>query len=117
MSVISSMFNSNNPKVEGKVSIKTEVFSFAFDLRSSISISPSSVVFTVTDSNPAIDAEAGFVPWAESGINATVFSFIPLIFWYSLAINNPAYSPWAPARGANDTPGNPVISPNSSCNS
>ena len=56
------MFNSNNPKVEGKVSIKTEVFSFAFDFKSSISMSPSLVVFTVTDSNPAIDAEAGFVP-------------------------------------------------------
>ena len=33
------------------------------------------------------------------------------------AINSPAYSPWAPASGANPTPGSPVTSPSHSCSS
>ncbi|CAC7165151.1 Uncharacterised protein [Staphylococcus aureus] len=61
------MFFSKIPKVFGLVNIIAAVFSFTTRFKSSISTSPRSFDFTVTDLNPANEAEAGFVPCAESG--------------------------------------------------
>ena len=66
------MLGSNKPKVLGMVSIKTAVRESESSRRLDTSTLPFESDLTVTTSNPAIAAEAGFVPWAESGMIATV---------------------------------------------
>ena len=61
------MFSSNKPPVFGFVNIKPAVFSLTRLLKSSIFTIPLTSVETSTTLNPAILAEAGFVPCAESG--------------------------------------------------
>ncbi len=55
------MFFSKIPKVFRLVNIIAAVFSFTTRFKSSISTSPRSFDFTVTDLNPANEAEAGLV--------------------------------------------------------
>ena len=72
MRVTSRMFGSKSPSVLGIVSMKTHVSRFACPARSARSTLPLASVFTVCTLSPAIAADAGFVPCAESGINATL---------------------------------------------
>jgi len=58
---------SNKPKVLGFVNIKAAVFSEQILSKIPISSKPF-LLFKLTTLNPAKDAEAGFVPWLESGI-------------------------------------------------
>src|SRR5699024_6742063 len=58
---------SNRPKVFGFVNINTAVSSPTTFFKSSTSTKPFSFVLRLTTSKPASDAEAGFVPCAESG--------------------------------------------------
>ena len=55
------------------VIIKTAIFSFIIFFKSSRSTFPLLSDLTVITSNPAIAADAGLVPWAESGIIAIFF--------------------------------------------
>ena len=77
MLVILRMFGSNSPSVEGRVSMKTQVRSSTSPLRASTSTLPSESDGTVTTSSPAIAADAGLVPWALSGMSATVLALSP----------------------------------------
>ena len=63
---MSIIFFSKIPKVFGLVNI-IAAFSLTTRFKSSISTSPRSLDLTVTDLNPANEADAGFVPCAESG--------------------------------------------------
>ena len=64
---IVNISSSNNPPVLGFVNIKPAVFSLTLACRSSILTIPLSSVATSTTLKPAILAEAGLVPCAESG--------------------------------------------------
>ena len=96
---ISIIFSSNNPPVFGLVNIKPAVFSFTNSFRSSILTIPLTSVETSTTLKPAILADAGLVPCAESG--TTISSLCPKSFSskYFFIINNPVNSPEAPAGG------------------
>ena len=63
----------------GLVIMNTAVSSPSFDLRSSRSTSPFALLFTVTVSNPASAADAGFVPCAESGTSTLLAVRLPLV--------------------------------------
>ncbi len=109
------MFFSKIPKVLGLVNIIAAVFSLTTRFKSSISTSPRSFDLTVTALKPANDADAGFVPWAESGTITSSRWPSPLSKWYALKIIKAVHSPWAPAAGCNVTSSIPVISLSSSC--
>jgi hypothetical protein len=73
------------PRVFGFVSISPAVLSSSFFMKSSQSNSPFASLLTLTTSKPHMLAEAGFVPWAESGTNILflwVFSSISVIGGY-----------------------------------
>ena len=94
--VISLIASSKTPCVEGYVIIKPAKESFkaiAFSLNSSTFTFPFSSQPVNTISNPAITAEAGFVPCAEVGIIILLRFISPLDSWYALITINPAYSP------------------------
>jgi len=59
---------------------------------------------------PHMAAEAGLVPWAETGMRHTSRWWSPRLSWYALMARSPAYSPDAPELGCRDMPGKPVIS-------
>ena len=104
------MLCSNTPWVDGYVTIKDDNLSPASDtlfVKSVKSILPFWSHLTMTTFKPAMIALAGFVPWADSGIKQ-IFLCELLALWYSLILNNPAYSPWAPELGWNDTASKPV---------
>ena len=113
----SKMFGSKSPNVLGIVSMKTQVSWLACSARSSRSTLPSASVFTVSTLRPAMAADAGLVPCAESGMSATLRCDSPDSSSAARAISSPAYSPCAPASGANPTPGSPVTSPSQTCSS
>jgi len=77
---ISAMFSSNTPSVFGLVSMRQATSSSIFERRSSMSTPPVSLVATFTTSYPAIETEAGLVPWAVSGVR-TLRGFLPLSLW------------------------------------
>ena len=82
----------------------------AFALRSAMSTLPSSSQPIATIRMPAIAADAGLVPWAETGIRQTSRAPSPFDAWYARIERRPAYSPLAPELGCRDMPGKPVIS-------
>ena len=104
------MFSSNKPPVFGFVNINPAVFSFTNSLRSSMFTIPLTSVDTSTTLKPAIFAEAGLVPWAESGTIISVLLVKLFSSKYFLIINNPVNSPDAPAGGWNVALSIPVIS-------
>merc|ERR1719310_331186 len=53
----------------------------------------------MTHLRPAMTAEAGFVPWADTGMRHTLRCPSPIDCWYALIANSPAYSPEAPESG------------------
>jgi hypothetical protein len=53
---------------------------------------------------PQIYAVAGFVPCADVGQRQTFLLKSPLLSWYFLMANRPAYSPVAPLWGWDDIP-------------
>ena len=59
---------------------------------------------------PHMAADAGLVPWAETGIKHTSRSPSPCAAWKARMARNPVYSPDAPEFGCSDMPGKPVIS-------
>ena len=59
---------------------------------------------------PAMMAEAGLVPWAETGMMHTLRCLSPLAWWKARMVMRPAYSPLAPLLGCSDTASKPVIS-------
>ena len=67
--VTSSMLLSNSPSVLGSVIISPASSSSTDPRRASRSVLPSASEGSVTTSNPAMAADAGLVPWAESGIS------------------------------------------------
>ena len=77
--------------------------------RASISTRPSGVELTVTVLKPAIEAVAGLVPWAVSGIRT--FERLLLRASCQARITSiPASSPWAPAAGCRVTRAKPETS-------
>mmetsp|Transcript_14860 Transcript_14860/g.59554 ORF Transcript_14860/g.59554 Transcript_14860/m.59554 type:complete len:233 (+) Transcript_14860:2768-3466(+) len=77
--------------------------------KSSKSTFPAASDFTVTTLSPAMTAEAGFVPCAETGMRQTSRCSPPVARWYSRIANKPAYSPEAPELGWTETAWKPVI--------
>ena len=59
-------------------------------------------------------AEAGLVPWAESGTRILVRPASPRSRWYFFTISRAVNSPWAPAAGWKVMAPMPVISHSSS---
>ena len=55
-------------------------------------------------------AEAGLVPWADTGMMHTLRCASPLARWNCRIVISPAYSPLAPLLGCSDTASKPVIS-------
>ena len=96
---ISIIFSSNKPPVFGLVSISPAVFSLTKLRKSSILTIPLTSVETSTTLKPAIFAEAGLVPCAESGTIISVLLARSFSSKYFLIINNPVNSPDAPAGG------------------
>mmetsp|Transcript_2252 Transcript_2252/g.3947 ORF Transcript_2252/g.3947 Transcript_2252/m.3947 type:complete len:210 (-) Transcript_2252:1252-1881(-) len=75
ISMISTIFSSNTPKVLGYVTMNAATFSLCFStfaLKSSKSIFPSSSLSTTTTFIPAMVALAGLVPCALLGIRQTL---------------------------------------------
>ena len=117
MRVTSRMLESNKPSVLGSVII-SPARSSSTDARSaSRSVSPLASDGSVTTRKPAIAADAGFVPCAESGISTFLRLASPRSRWYARAMSIPASSPSAPAIGASEQPDMPVISFRYSCSS
>ena len=80
------------------------------DFSESRSTMPSASEATSTVSNPVTVAEAGLVPWAESGTMTFVLFVSPRLSCHALIIISPVCSPWAPAAGWRVTASMPVIS-------
>ena len=59
---------------------------------------------------PAMMAEAGLVPCADTGMMHTLRCLSPFARWYWRMVMSPAYSPLAPLLGCRETASNPVIS-------
>ena len=113
MRQISSMSSSNTPCVEGYVTMmaaRSSACFSAFARRSSTSTFPWSSHFTTTTFMPAMTALAGFVPCADAGIRQMRRWPWPVCCRYSRMTSMPAYSPWAPLFGWNETAAKPVIS-------
>ena len=110
MRVISKMFGSNRPRVLGFVSIRPAVSGPAAARSASRSTPPRALEGTATTVNPAMAADAGLVPWAESGTRILVRAASPRDWWYRRISKRPVYSPWAPAAGCMVMPAMPVIS-------
>ena len=77
-----------------RVQSSTDRNTFAFSWAKSML--PALSVLTGSTINPAIWAEAGFVPWAETGIRQTFRCFWSMESRYALIARSPEYSPWAP---------------------
>ena len=88
------------------------LYSLALLSKSFISTSPLSDVLTGTTCNPAICAEAGFVPCADMGIKQMSLLLSPRDLWYRPIVSSPAYSPWAPELDCIDIESYPVTSHN-----
>ena len=72
---------SKSPTVLGLVSISPAVSGPQAARRASRSTSPSGVEGMFLTVNPARAAEAGLVPWAESGTRITVRPVSPRLWW------------------------------------
>ena len=83
----------------GLVNISPAISSLNAAFKLSISTKPSSVDLISIISKPATLADAGFVPWAESGTIILVLLVSPLCSWYAFIKAKPVSSPWAPAAG------------------
>ena len=110
MRVISSMLGSNSPRVLGLVSMSPAVSLPAAALSASRSTPPWAFEGTDTTVKPAMAAEAGLVPWAESGTIILVRARSFRDRWYARISISPVYSPWAPAAGWKVMASMPVIS-------
>mmetsp|Transcript_75958 Transcript_75958/g.183653 ORF Transcript_75958/g.183653 Transcript_75958/m.183653 type:complete len:234 (-) Transcript_75958:1843-2544(-) len=118
MDITSLICVSKTPNVEGYVTISAASSSAclsALARRSSMSISPSSVLFTTTTSMPAMAADAGLVPCALTGMRHLLRWPCPVERRYSRMASSPAYSPAAPLLGCVDIAAKPVISRSASC--
>merc|ERR1719486_1453933 len=112
MRVKSVMVSSKTPYVDGYVTMIADKLSLCFSalaLKSSRSMLPSSSDLTMTHLRPAITAEAGFVPWADTGMRQTFRWPSPMDCWYARIARRPAYSPEAPLLGWTETASKPVI--------
>ncbi len=69
------------PSVLGLVIMMPAMVSSSSGLRSSTSIEPLGFDFTSTTSSPATIADAGLVPWAESGTISFVRLLSPRDSW------------------------------------
>merc|ERR1719353_129926 len=63
----------------------------------------------MTHFRPAMTADAGFVPWADTGMRHTLRWPSPIDCWYARIARRPAYSPEAPELGCTLTASKPVI--------
>mmetsp|Transcript_20572 Transcript_20572/g.55435 ORF Transcript_20572/g.55435 Transcript_20572/m.55435 type:complete len:246 (+) Transcript_20572:1016-1753(+) len=113
MSQISWMPSSNTPCVDGYVTMSEESLSaclVALARRSSMSMLPSSSQPMGTTRRPHMTAEAGLVPWADTGMMHTSLWPSPLATWKARMARRPEYSPMAPELGWRDTESKPVTS-------
>ena len=110
MRQISAMFGLNRPSVLGSVIMSPARSGVAARRSASRSSSPRAVDGTSTTSYPAIDADAGLVPCALSGMRMTLRWSSPRDRWYDCVMSTPASSPCAPASVARLQPASPVIS-------
>jgi hypothetical protein len=104
--------SSKTPYVEGYVTIsaaRLALCSSAFAKRSALSTLPSASEATTTTRIPAITAEAGLVPCADTGMRHTLRWPSPRACRYARMAISPAYSPAAPLLGCTDTAAKPVI--------
>ena len=114
-SVMVSICVSNRPNVLGLVIMNTAVSSPSLAFKSSRSTRPLAALLMVTVSKPARAAEAGLVPWAESGTSTLRRCVSPFSRKYFAATNSAVNSPCAPAAGCKLTAGSPEISARYSC--
>jgi hypothetical protein len=105
-----SMSSSNRPSVLGFVSIRPATSSSTSFSRAPTSTSPRPSLGTCTASYPASRTLAGFVPWAESGMQTFRRSPPDREPWYARITKRPVSSPHAPAGGCNVARAIPVIS-------
>ena len=75
------MLGSNRPRVLGLVSMSPAVSGPAAARRASRSTPPWELEGTLTTVKPHMAAEAGLVPWAESGTRITVRPVSPRLWW------------------------------------
>ena len=101
------------PTVLGLVSMSPAVSAPTAWRRASTSTQPSGPEGMFTTVKPAMTAEAGLVPWAESGTMILVRAVSFRCVWYALMSSRPVNSPWAPAAGWKVMASMPVISPRS----
>ena len=104
------MCRSKRPSVEGFVIMIAAVRGPRAARNASRSTPPSGAEVMLTVRKPAMEAVAGFVPWAESGIRTSVRSRSPRARWYARTMRIPVSSPWAPAAGWSVTASIPLIS-------
>mmetsp|Transcript_16055 Transcript_16055/g.54722 ORF Transcript_16055/g.54722 Transcript_16055/m.54722 type:complete len:229 (+) Transcript_16055:694-1380(+) len=110
---ISSMPSSYTPWVDGYVTISAARLSLCFSAAARISSMfrlPFSSVPVTTIFMPHMAADAGLVPWADTGMMQMLRWPSPRDLWYSRIAMRPVYSPVAPELGCRETASKPVIS-------